>query len=144
MKPLFIPLKAEFYDAFEAHLKEFEYRLAGPRWNAGTCIIGRLVVLSCGYSGARRVGVISNFATWPLHDASAEGRGDPIPQSLPAAQLQVEQLRAIFCELREVQIERRRGDQDVRGLERGQTAAGIEDLLLELAEGRRVERRVDA
>lgn len=60
--PLFIPLKAEFFDAFERGEKDTEYRLRGPRWNGQTCRIGRKVVLSRGYGKARRLaGVIVGF-----------------------------------------------------------------------------------
>lgn len=54
-KPLFIPLKAEFFDAFARGQKDTEYRLRGPRWNAETCRIGRKVILSRGYGKARRL-----------------------------------------------------------------------------------------
>jgi hypothetical protein len=40
-KPLFIPLKAEYFEAFESGGKRTEYRLSGPRWNAETCRMGR-------------------------------------------------------------------------------------------------------
>lgn len=33
MKPLFIPIKREFFEAFERGDKTHEYRLYGPRWN---------------------------------------------------------------------------------------------------------------
>ena len=54
-KPLFIPLKREFFEAFERGEKTVEYRVLGPRWNAQTCRIGRPVVLSLGYGKARRL-----------------------------------------------------------------------------------------
>lgn len=54
-KPLFVPLKAEFYDAFVAGTKTDELRAYGPRWNERTCTIGRAVTLSCGYGKARRL-----------------------------------------------------------------------------------------
>jgi len=61
-KPLFIPLKGEFYDAFESGDKRHEYRVAGPRWNADTCWIGRAVTLSRGYGKAKRLcGEIVSF-----------------------------------------------------------------------------------
>lgn len=53
--PLFIPLKAEFFAAFERGEKDTEYRLRGPRWNAETCYIGRRVVLSRGYGKEHRL-----------------------------------------------------------------------------------------
>lgn len=62
MKPLFIPLKRKFFQAFEEGRKDTEYRLRGPRWNAETCAIGRAVVLSLGYGKQRRLkGVITGF-----------------------------------------------------------------------------------
>jgi hypothetical protein len=62
MKPLFIPLKTEFYTAFAYGLKDTEYRLYGPRWNEKTCPIGRPVILSHGYGRRRRLaGVIVGF-----------------------------------------------------------------------------------
>ena len=53
--PLFIPLKAELFDAFERGEKTTEYRQRGPRWNADTCSIGRPVILSRGYGKHRRL-----------------------------------------------------------------------------------------
>ncbi len=62
IKPLFIPLKAEFYNGFEAGLKDTEFRPYGPRWNERTCSPGREVVLSYGYGKQRRIhGVIIQF-----------------------------------------------------------------------------------
>lgn len=62
MKPLFIPLKTEFYLAFIDGTKNEEYRPEGPRWNRHTCAIGRRVVLSHGYGKADRCeGVITAF-----------------------------------------------------------------------------------
>ena len=52
-KPLFVPLKTEWLDAFASGQKTSEWRAHGPRWNAGTCWPGRAVILSHGYSGAR-------------------------------------------------------------------------------------------
>ncbi len=54
-KPLFVPLKAEFYEAFERGTKTTEYRLHGPRWNASTCYPGRSAILSFGYGKQRRM-----------------------------------------------------------------------------------------
>lgn len=61
MKPLFVPLKKCWFEAFASGKKRVEYRLYGPRWHEGTCIPGRDVVLSCGYSGARLHGTIVGF-----------------------------------------------------------------------------------
>jgi len=49
MKPLFIPLKTKYYEAFKDGSKTDELRAYGPRWNHGTCKVGREVVLSKGY-----------------------------------------------------------------------------------------------
>lgn len=58
-KPLFIPLKRAFFEAFERGDKTNEYRPYGPRWNERTCIVGRRVLLSLGYGkGKRRTGRI--------------------------------------------------------------------------------------
>lgn len=56
MKPLFIPLKTEFYEAFLLGEKRSELRLYGPRWNEATCVEGRRVILSKGYGKAHRIG----------------------------------------------------------------------------------------
>ena len=53
--PLFIPLNAEHFEAFEAGEKAEEYRAPGGRWNARTCRPGRPVVLSYGYGKQRRL-----------------------------------------------------------------------------------------
>lgn len=62
MKPLFIPLKTEFFEAFRAGTKDTEYRAYGPRWNERTCPVGRQVLLSKGYGTASRLrGVVIGF-----------------------------------------------------------------------------------
>lgn len=62
-KPLFIPLKGEFYDQFVKGQKDTEYRPYGPRWNENTCASGREVVLSRGYGKAHRLqGTVASFA----------------------------------------------------------------------------------
>jgi hypothetical protein len=55
MKPLFIPLKTEFYEAFQRGEKDSELRLYGPRWNERTCPVGRPVILSKGYGTQHRM-----------------------------------------------------------------------------------------
>jgi len=55
MKPLFIPLKTEFFTAFERGEKKTEFRPYGARWNERTCQVGRRVVLSHGYGKRRRL-----------------------------------------------------------------------------------------
>jgi hypothetical protein len=62
-KPLFIPLKAEYFDAFAAGTKNIEYRKFGPHWNKDTCAQGRPVVLSRGYGKQQRLrGVVAKFS----------------------------------------------------------------------------------
>lgn len=66
-KPLFVPLKAEYYRDFECGLKTTEYRLYGPRWNERTCRPGRPVTLSLGYGKRERLhGTIAGFIADPL------------------------------------------------------------------------------
>lgn len=61
-KPVFIPLRREWYELFARRAKTSEYRPYGPRWNEKTCRIGRRVTLSLGYGKARRLhGVIIGF-----------------------------------------------------------------------------------
>lgn len=54
-RPLFIPLKTEFYVAFKGGLKQFELRKYGSRWNEKTCRVGRAVTLSKGYGKKDRI-----------------------------------------------------------------------------------------
>jgi hypothetical protein len=62
MRPLFIPLKTEFFNAFVGGHKSEELRVYGPRWNEKTCAFGRDVVLSKGYGKqARLKGSIRSF-----------------------------------------------------------------------------------
>jgi len=61
-RPLFVPLKSEFYEAFASGIKSEELRRYGPRWNERTCRVGRAVLLSKGYGKSdRMVGVIDRF-----------------------------------------------------------------------------------
>lgn len=61
-KPLFIPLKTAYFDAFSDGSKREEFRTYGPRWNEKTCAVGRLVVLSKGYGKRHRMqGVVTKF-----------------------------------------------------------------------------------
>lgn len=69
MKPLFIPLKTRWFRAFAEGRKKVEYRAYGPRWHEGTCVVGREVVISHGYSGDRISGVIVGFHRIALHEA---------------------------------------------------------------------------
>ena len=69
-KPLFIPLKKEYYQQFLDGTKPFmeEFRKYGPRWNEKTCRVGRAVVLSCGYGKQNRTrGKVVGFrASWEV------------------------------------------------------------------------------
>ena len=55
IKPLFIPLKTEHFDAWKSGDKTDELRLYGKRWNERTCWVGRDVVLSRGYGRKHRM-----------------------------------------------------------------------------------------
>jgi ASC-1-like (ASCH) protein len=55
MKPLFIPLRSEYFDAFASGKKTCEWRIYGPRWNEKTCTPGREVTLSKGYGKHQRL-----------------------------------------------------------------------------------------
>lgn len=71
MKPLFIPLKTEYYNRFKDGSKRSELRLYGARWNENTCKVGRKVVLSKGYGKqARMPGIIKEFL---VRDANTFG-----------------------------------------------------------------------
>lgn len=54
LKPLFIPLNGEHFDAFMNGSKDTEYRLHGKRWNLKTCFSGGQVILSRGYGKQNR------------------------------------------------------------------------------------------
>lgn len=70
--PLFIPLNAEHFDAFERGDKKVEFRGYGKRWNERTCYPGRLVVLSRGYGKSRRlVGRVRSFLKTPMRETPA-------------------------------------------------------------------------
>lgn len=55
MKPLFIPLKTEYFVAFADGSKRDELRRYGRRWNEKTCKVGRDVILSKGYGKKNRM-----------------------------------------------------------------------------------------
>lgn len=61
IKPLFVPLKSKYFDAFGNGTKRYEYRPYGKRWNADTLLIGRKVILSRGYSGDR---ILAEIVDW--------------------------------------------------------------------------------
>ncbi len=79
-KDLFIPLKREYYEAFERSDKDTEYRLPGGRWNAHTCRVGRWATLSLGYGKARRMRKkIASFEIRPLNGGAAVAFSDCYP-----------------------------------------------------------------
>lgn len=74
-KPLFIPLRREWFELIEAGEKSTEYRAYGARWNERTCRPGRPVVLSLGYGKARRLRkVVSGFRVLDWAEAPSEAR----------------------------------------------------------------------
>lgn len=52
-RPLFIPLYAEHFEAFERGDKTIEYRRWGARWNDSAIKPGRVAIIARGYSGPR-------------------------------------------------------------------------------------------
>jgi hypothetical protein len=78
LRPLFIPLKREWFDLFATGQKCIEWRREGPRWNKRTCRVGRRVTLSLGYKGLCRLsGVVTSVELQPATGAAAElfGKG---------------------------------------------------------------------
>lgn len=74
MKPLYVPLRTRYYRAYLAGKKTTEYRRYGARWNETTCAVGRAVVLSHGYSGARLMARVASARRVPASTLS-----DPDP-----------------------------------------------------------------
>ena len=76
-KPLFIPLRTEYFEAFSLGYKAYELRPYGKRWNEKTCRPGRAVTLSKGYGKHARLSgvidkiVIHNPASLNDHDRTA-------------------------------------------------------------------------
>lgn len=65
-RPLFLPLKAEYYAAFANGTKTYELRKYGKRWNEKVCTPGRGIVLSRGYGKEKRMtGTITGFRKRP-------------------------------------------------------------------------------
>lgn len=78
-RPLFIPLRTVWFDAYASGGKFEEWRRPGPRWNATVCMIGRPVLLSRGYSGARLRAVIdATRLAWPEDPAVIELYGETL------------------------------------------------------------------
>lgn len=68
MKPLFVPLMTKYWDAFANGTKRTEYRLLRGPWNCHAVTVGRPVVLSKGYSGARLHGVVTRVRCMTVGD----------------------------------------------------------------------------
>jgi hypothetical protein len=93
MKPLFVPLMTRYFREFESGQKRVEYRRYGLRWNERTCVPGRPVVLSHGYSGARINARVASFSVLQARDAP-DGQATYGPDALLAAiQLEPVELR---------------------------------------------------
>jgi hypothetical protein len=73
-KPLFIPLRTEWFRKFEDGSKTAEYRAYGPRWNERTCYRGRKAVLSHGYNGKRLEREVKDFEKLPRRMAPLAAR----------------------------------------------------------------------
>lgn len=57
-KPLFFPLKKQWFLAFKNGEKDTEFRLYGKRWNVERCYPGREAVLSNGYGKWDRLNAV--------------------------------------------------------------------------------------
>ena len=76
-KPLFIPLKTEYFEAFKAGVKQYELRKHGPRWNENTCRVGRAVTLSKGYGKHDRLfSEVTAFERKPVSELPDKDRAD--------------------------------------------------------------------
>lgn len=71
-RPLFVPLRKEWFEAFRRGEKTEEWRRYGPQWNERVCWIGRPVLLSLGYRSLRLLGTIVSFRTAPARGGAAE------------------------------------------------------------------------
>lgn len=69
-KPFFLPLKFIYFNAFAHGLKTKEYRLSGSRY--GCITVGREVILSCGYMGARLFAICTNVIEKPIEECPPE------------------------------------------------------------------------
>lgn len=96
-KPLFIPLKTEWFLKFESGTKTTEYRAYGPRWNEKTCQYGRPATLSHGYNGRRLKRYVVGFAKIPRRLAPAVAREIfPKARSIAAIKLAEKKPAMIF------------------------------------------------
>lgn len=70
-KPLFIPLKTQYFNEFSSGEKSKEFRRYGARWNEETCAVWRDVVLSKGYGKQSRLdGMVVGFEKKKAADLS--------------------------------------------------------------------------
>lgn len=74
MRPLFIPLRREWFNAFRDGTKRIEWRVYGGRWNVDSAFTGRAVTLSLGYSGARLLGQVVKVERVEADNAHAAAR----------------------------------------------------------------------
>ena len=70
-RPLFVPLRCVWFQAFRDGAKDEEWRRYGPRWNETTCRIGRPVMLSLGYTRTCLTGVVTGFRIRVATEAAA-------------------------------------------------------------------------
>lgn len=73
-KPLFIPLRTQWFRGFEDGSKDTEYRAYGPRWNERTCRVGRKATISHGYSGKRLQRHVTGFKVLDFAEAPEAAR----------------------------------------------------------------------
>lgn len=88
-KPLFVPLKGEWFDQFADGTKTVEYRKYGPGWNERTIYAGRPVILSKGYSGARIDAVVVSFELVKARDVPRATELYPAEATLIAIRLRL-------------------------------------------------------
>lgn len=88
-KPLFVPLKTEWFDKFAAGSKDVEYRKYGPGWNERTVYAGRPVILSKGYSGARLDAVVLSYELVQARDVPRATEIYPADATLIAVRLRL-------------------------------------------------------
>ncbi len=96
MKPVFIPLKHQYFEAFKSGHKKIEYRRVGGQFILSNCFSGREVTLSLGYGTRSRLqGTV--IRSWVKHyehptGAIAECYG-PEPIDIIAIEILVERDR---------------------------------------------------
>ncbi len=86
-RPLFVPLKAQWFHAFASGEKTAEWRRYGPHWNEKHCRPGRRVALALGYTRTRIEGIITSFDVRPAEGPAAELYGAGTPCAVIGVQL---------------------------------------------------------